>query len=89
MRRSIVSGWHKKLIDWLVTFIHFNSMILIRIMVDVINCGKERDQLAALISFILLCSALVASPLLIAIGGAFLIRKDELDKRFIITINKD
>ncbi|WP_258567569.1 hypothetical protein [Paenibacillus anseongensis] len=35
--------------------------------------------MAALISFILLCSAIVASPLLVAIGGAYLIRKDELD----------
>lgn len=78
---SGVSGWPEKLIDWLVTFAHFNFMIVISITVDVINCGKEMDHLAALISFILLCSAIVASPLLIAIGGAFLIRKDEIDKR--------
>lgn len=35
------------------------------------------DLLAALISFILLCTALVASPLLVAIGGAYLIRKED------------
>ncbi|WP_157276917.1 hypothetical protein [Paenibacillus sp. Soil766] len=33
--------------------------------------------MAALISFILLCTALVSSPLIIAIGGARLIREDD------------
>lgn len=65
--------------DWLVTCHHFNFMIVGIRTVDVINHGEEMDHLAALISFILLCSAILASPLLIAIGGAFLIRKDEID----------
>lgn len=39
--------------------------------------------MAALISFIMLCIALVSSPLIIAIGGARLIREDEREIEFI------
>ncbi|WP_275667939.1 hypothetical protein [Paenibacillus oryzisoli] len=35
--------------------------------------------MAALLSFIMLCAALVASPLLIAIGGRIVIRQDDLE----------
>lgn len=35
--------------------------------------------MAALISFIMLCAALVASPLLIAIGGGIVVRLDDRD----------